>query len=437
MPSSGNVPGARQGAFGWVDAPTGNFFIFGGSGYGSASSNPSCLSDLWKYNPSTHQWTWMKGPSIPYQAATYGIQGTSSPFNIPGSRYVFSGWIDNSQNFWIYGGYGLTNQNSLAALGDVWKYQNCSPTLTVTGSANPICSGKSATLTASGTSSYTWNTSQGGANITVTPNDTTWYYVTGTNTLGCSITIPYLQLVIPSPSLHFVNPTFKPFICVGETLTLTASGAASYSWHTANTNTTTTMMDTPQQTTVYTVTGTGANGCITTGTYLQNVAQLPIVSLTTSDSLMCAGTGVTLTANGASGYAWQNSTTQTSATLFVTPSQTTTYTVSGISSQSCVSSSTITQMVISCVGIEKTNQGSSLFVLNPNPNNGSFKIKLETIITEPSEVAIVNALGQTVHKQKIQGNEQDFNLSLAKGLYYLVLKNGGGETIAMRKMILE
>ena len=46
-----NIPGARAGAVGWVDA-SGNFWLFGGSGYDSVGTlNGAPLNDLWKYGP--------------------------------------------------------------------------------------------------------------------------------------------------------------------------------------------------------------------------------------------------------------------------------------------------------------------------------------------------------------------------------------------------
>ena len=48
-PAVGNVPGARYGAVSWTDA-AGNFWLFGGSGYGTTSPGGD-LNDLWKYQP--------------------------------------------------------------------------------------------------------------------------------------------------------------------------------------------------------------------------------------------------------------------------------------------------------------------------------------------------------------------------------------------------
>src|SRR5688500_11850651 len=51
MPDSTNEPAARYGSTSWSDA-AGNLWLFGGFGY---------FNDLWKYDPATNLWTWMKG----------------------------------------------------------------------------------------------------------------------------------------------------------------------------------------------------------------------------------------------------------------------------------------------------------------------------------------------------------------------------------------
>jgi N-acetylneuraminic acid mutarotase len=50
LPAAGNVPGARGGSAGWKDG-TGNFWVFGGEGYG-ADGIYGNLNDLWAYQPS-------------------------------------------------------------------------------------------------------------------------------------------------------------------------------------------------------------------------------------------------------------------------------------------------------------------------------------------------------------------------------------------------
>ncbi len=112
-----NHPGSRSACVWWTDREN-NFWLF--SGYGTYSAGFGWFNDLWKYNPITNIWTWMKGDSANV-TLTYGVQGVASPFNQPGARNSGAGCTDSSGNFWLFGGYGYA-ENSFGKLNDLWKY---------------------------------------------------------------------------------------------------------------------------------------------------------------------------------------------------------------------------------------------------------------------------------------------------------------------------
>ena len=114
MAASGNAPGAREDATGWVDS-AGNLWLFGGQGYDGAGATGS-LDDLWKYNVGTGQWTWVAG-----EATAYG-SGASGPAGEPGARSGAVGWTDASGNLWLFGGMGTQGSGAQALMNDLWKY---------------------------------------------------------------------------------------------------------------------------------------------------------------------------------------------------------------------------------------------------------------------------------------------------------------------------
>jgi hypothetical protein len=59
-PAATNIPGARENFVNWIDS-SGHIWIFGGWGLDSAG-NSGDLNDLWEYNPSTKEWTWIDLP---------------------------------------------------------------------------------------------------------------------------------------------------------------------------------------------------------------------------------------------------------------------------------------------------------------------------------------------------------------------------------------
>ena len=126
VPAAGNVPGARENAMGWADS-SGNLWLFGGWGYDSAETF-GVLNDLWKFNPTTNQWTWMSGSStVPNandtcQPGVYGTLGVASAGNVPGGRQYAASWTDANGNFWLFGGPGCDSAGTQALLNDLWKF---------------------------------------------------------------------------------------------------------------------------------------------------------------------------------------------------------------------------------------------------------------------------------------------------------------------------
>lgn len=121
IPSPSNKPGGRQEMVGWSDA-AGNFWIFGGTGWGNDYNAQGDLNDLWKYNPVTGQWSWESGEEYPRHPGVYGTRGVSSPDNRPGARVGSIGWTDIPGNaIWLFGGFSSA-QYIGGYYNDLWKY---------------------------------------------------------------------------------------------------------------------------------------------------------------------------------------------------------------------------------------------------------------------------------------------------------------------------
>jgi len=145
--------------------------------------------------------------------------------------------------------------------------------------------------------------------------------------------------VNPLPTINaMASPTA---ICFGATTTLSATGANAYNWNNGATAATTTVL--PASTTIYSVTGTDINGCQNTQTVTIMVNALPTVNATASSSAICVGGITTLSATGTNAYTWSNG--AIAATTTVSPTITTTYSVTGTDNNACSNTATVSIVV--------------------------------------------------------------------------------------------
>lgn len=230
---------------------------------------------------------------------------------------------------------------------------------TVSISANPsgaICSGTNVTFTAAaanGGTSPTYQWQNNGVSITGATNSTySSSALADTDIITC-IMASSQPCVTGSPDTSnaitmVVNPNAATIssdtaICQGGFATITAGGGGTYSWSTSAT--TQYIIVSPLTTTTYTVTVT--NGACTASAD----ATVTVNSVSASagnDQTICPGQSATLTASGGGTYLW--STSATTQSINVTPSSTTTYTVT-VTNGGCTASDAV-QVTLSIVAAE-------------------------------------------------------------------------------------
>ncbi len=349
------------------------------------------------------------------------------------------------------------------------------PTVNIVASPTVICAGQNATLTASGANTYTWNTGSTLTNITVNPTVTLTYTVNGTNANGCvntsvkSLTVnpnPVLSLssvsitcngvcngsITPTPSggtgpytynppvLNnlcagpysvtvfdskgctsmqtitvnqpaplVVNATANPsVICTGNASTLNpigagGTGALTYTWNPGGVINASVSVS-PTISTTYTVTVKDVNNCISASTKSLTVNALPTVNIAGTNNI-CFGTITNLIASGASTYTWN--TGPTSPTIIVSPTLTTTYTVTGTGINGCknIASKTVTVYPLPTLTVASTTsllcngQSASLTVTgnaityNWNPGGPGTSIVVSPTTTSTYSVIGTDANG--------------------------------------------
>ncbi|MCX8081425.1 MAG: T9SS type A sorting domain-containing protein [Bacteroidia bacterium] len=253
---------------------------------------------------------------------------------------------------------------------------NASPTVNVNNAS--ICSGQSATLTATGASTYSWSTGATSNSIVVSPSVSTTYTVTGT-TAGCSNSQISQVTVNTTPTVN-VNTAV---ICSGQSAILTASGATSYSWNTGSTAPSITVS--PSSTTNYTVIGFNGS-CANTKTTQVIVNPSPTVNV--NSATICAGNSAVLTASGAASYSWN--TGATTASISVSPSVTTVYTVTGVTS-GCSNTKTTQVTVNSATASISSSNGNTICINQTYTLTASGNITTYTWNTGANTSAITNS----------------------------------------------
>jgi hypothetical protein len=216
------------------------------------------------------------------------------------------------------------------------------------------------TVTASATNGVTLAPAGGYPGITLSSNalgfsgtfpvGQTPVTLTVTDAVGAATACSFLVLID-----HLTVTVADAATCAGSATTLTAqpaggSGTYSYAWSGPNSFTASTPTISVSGAGQYTVTVTDSSGCTASGSGMLTVNQPPLVTVNTAS--ICAGSATTLTASPSGGttpysYAWSNG--ASTASITVSPSSTTTYTVMVTDKNGC------------------QNQAASMVRVNPGP----------------------------------------------------------------------
>jgi gliding motility-associated-like protein len=295
----------------------------------------------------------------------------------------------NPVNTYSWSGPGLsgpaTNSTAVATAAGVYT---CVITKTVCPMTQTIVTvtvtNNGSLITPSITASNTLTCSQPNAQLTVTPGPPNYSYSwTGPGIVGASNTqiitvnqpgnyVASVQSTTSScngsatitvatnttPPAVMATPSSSS-ICSGQSISLTASGASTYTWSTSSNAISINVS--PTANTIYTVVGTNAvNGCTASATSNITVIPLPVPNAN-SNSAVCVGNTLNLTGSGGTSYAWAGPNSFTS--LVQNP------TIPNVTA-AAAGIYTLVAMVGNCTGTITTN-----VVINPLPtpvanNNG-------------------------------------------------------------------
>lgn len=217
-------------------------------------------------------------------------------------------------------------------------------------------------------------------------------------------------------------------VCSGQPVVLTATGATNYTWSTGATSSSITVS--PTANTIYSVSTSYSIGCTETKTVSVTVNQNPTVTAVSNHSLICVGETATLTANGALTYAWNNG--GTGSAIAITPSVSSTYTVTGTDVNGCFNTALVSQSVSPCTSIEQLSKTDKMVNLYPNPTTSQLQISTDFKF---ASLQVLNSVGQLVFTKEAS-HTLDVS-SLSHGIYFIKLYNEQGQLLKVAKFVKE
>jgi hypothetical protein len=160
--------------------------------------------------------------------------------------------------------YTVTGEDSNGCISnEVVSSVLVNPLPIITVNSGSICAGDSFTIIPNGANTYSYS----GSSDVVSPTANATFTVIGTDINGCeNIAISSVTINALPPVMATTNNTL---LCTGQSATLTASGAISYTWSTNEI--TNEIVISPTVSTTYVLDGTDTNGCLNTYTITQLV----------------------------------------------------------------------------------------------------------------------------------------------------------------------
>lgn len=284
--------------------------------------------------------------------------------------------------------------------------------VTVALGTSTVCAGESVTLRGGSSitnvraTSFSWSDGIEDQ-VSFVPTQTKTYTVTGTANNGCSSTDTITVIIKPSPNV--TASASSDAVCSGSSVTLTSSGATTYSWSDAVVNG---VSFVPIQTKTYTVTGT-TNNCKNTANITVEVKPLPNTNVITSTS------SISSEQDNAT-YQWiscrNDSVMLEEMNQVLVTNDSHEYKVI-ITLDGCVDSSACVTRELSTTGFNNPYD-VKLVTIYPNPSNGVFTIEA----AQSGNYSIVNEMGQIITSFTVNGkNNYSVDLqNINHGIYYLV-----------------
>lgn len=425
------------GTLGWYSAATGGIYLGGGSNFttpvlttdttfyvqdstcaASASRTPVnvTINYLKPPSPSASNSTICSGNTASLSAIGSGTLGWYSDATVGiylgGGANYSSPSLTTSTTYYVQDSTCSASSMRTAVLVTVDNLKPPAPA----GTNTTICSGSTASLSASGIGTLGWYTEptagiyigEGTNLITPVLTTTTTYFVQDSTCAASSIRTPVIVTVNSLPQV--TANTKATIVCLGSSVILTGEGASSYIWSGGVTDG---ISFVPSSSTAYTVTGTDLNNCSNTSTITVTVSPLPDVGTNLNGTIISVNQTEAV-------YQWLDCNNGNSPIADAT-NQNYTAVINGnyaviVSMNGCSDTSACINFNIT--GINEIPNNNNQLIIFPNPGNGALTIQS----TSDGVYSIMNESGQQIQLFELNsGNKFSINIEdLSNGIYFIV-----------------
>lgn len=412
-------PGNYNGASPVVNPPANSYTVYGTDANGCKTSTSMSLNVI-------------SAPTVAISSNTPTIcQGTIAVLTASGAAtYTLQPGSQTGSSFsvnpLIATTYTINGESTTGCKDDevITINVNPAPSIAANITGTTICSGQSIGLNASGGVNYLWLPGNLiGATHTVSPASTITYTLYGIDAIGCGNFDLVNITVVNTPTLSVTSSS--NIVCKDDMVTLSASGAGTYTWEPGGYTGASVGIYVSTNTT-FTVTGSLVAGCDAVDFITVNVWPSNFNAVASSTTI-CNGQSVTLSATGAITYTWSNGSND--STIVISPVTAETFVVDAIDSYGCKFVQAISVEVDPTCAITVFNG------LTPNGDGKNDVFFIKNIDQYPGNmVRIYNRWGQVIFEtenydnvnRKWNGSMYNSGANAPAGTYYyfIDLKNG-------------